>query len=148
MSSVVEIDKAHLWHPFTQHRDWCAPEYEPLVLVSGNGAILRDSAGREYLDGNSSIWTNLHGHRHPKIDAAIRAQLDRVAHSSFLGFTNPPAAQLAAELVALWPAETLTRVFFSDDGSTAMEVALKMTLQYWAMRGEPQRRVFIAFRDA
>src|SRR4051812_16288786 len=99
--SVAEIDKAHLWHPFTQHRDWCAPEHAPLVLVSGSGALLRDSAGGEYIDGNSSIWTNLHGHRHPSIDAAIRAQLEHVAHTSFLGFTHPLAAQLANELVAL-----------------------------------------------
>ena len=129
-------------------REWCAPDHDPLVLISGEGALLRDSEGREYIDGNSSIWTNLHGHRHPKIDAAIRAQLDRVAHTSFLGFTHPPAAQLACELVALWPPGTLTRVFFSDDGSTAIEVAVKMALQYWRQRGESQRRVFIAFRDA
>ena len=146
--ALIAADKAHGWHPFTPMREWCAPDHEPLVLVSGEGALLRDSAGREYIDGNSSIWTNLHGHRHPKIDAAIRAQLDRVAHTSFLGFTNPPAAQLAAELVALFPPDTLTRAFFSDDGSTAVEVAVKMTLQYWRQRGEPDRRVFIAFRDA
>ncbi len=142
--TVAALDKAHVWHPFTQHRDW----NEPLVLVAGEGALLRDSEGREYLDGNSSIWTNLHGHRHPKIDAAIRAQLDRVAHTSFLGFTNPPAAQLAAELVALWPAETLTRVFFSDDGSTAIEVALKMAAQFWQQTGQPQRTRFVAFSGA
>ncbi len=145
--ALIAADKAHGWHPFTQMRDWCAPEHEPLVLVSGEGALLRDSGGRDYIDGNSSIWTNLHGHRHPKIDAAIRAQLDRVAHTSFLGFTHPPAAQLAAELVALFPPDTLTRAFFSDDGSTAIEVAVKMTLQYWKQRGEPQRRVFVAFRN-
>lgn len=118
------------------------------MLVEGEGAILRDSHGREYIDGNSSIWTNLHGHRHPKIDAAIRAQLDKVAHTSFLGFTHEPAIHLAEELVALWPPQTLTRVFFSDDGSTAMEVAIKMAVQYWQHRGEPQRRRFIAFTDA
>jgi adenosylmethionine-8-amino-7-oxononanoate aminotransferase len=146
--ATTRADKAHTWHPFTPMRDWCAPEHEPLVLVSGEGALLRDSEGREYIDGNSSIWTNLHGHRHPRIDTAIRAQLDRVAHTSFLGFTHPLAAQLAAELVALWPPGTLTRGFFSDDGSTAMEVALKMALQCWRLRGEPQRRVFVAFREA
>lgn len=141
-------DKAHAWHPFTQHRDWCAPGHEPLVLVEGQGALLRDSEGREYIDGNSSIWTNLHGHRHPRIDAAIRAQLDCVAHTSFLGFTHPPAAQLARELVALWPADSLTRVFFSDDGSTAIEVALKMAAQYWQQTGEPRRTRFVAFTGA
>jgi adenosylmethionine-8-amino-7-oxononanoate aminotransferase len=127
---------------------WCAPEHAPLVLVEGVRARLRDSEGREYIDGNSSIWTNLHGHRHPKIDAAIRAQLDRVAHTSFLGFTNPPATQLAQELVALWPAGTLTRVFLSDDGSTAIEVALKMAAQYWQLTGQPERRTFVAFDGA
>ena len=145
---TIVADKAHAWHPFTPMEAWCAPDHEPLVLVSGEGALLRDSEGREYIDGNSSIWTNLHGHRHPRIDAAIRAQLDRVAHTSFLGFTHPLAAQLARELVALWPADTLTRVFFSDDGSTAIEVALKMALQFWRQSGQPQRRVFVSFRDA
>ena len=144
----VDLDKAHTWHPFTQHREWSGSDYQPLMLVSGDGAILRDAEGREYLDGNSSIWTNLHGHRHPKIDAALRAQLDRVAHTSFLGFTHPLAAQLAAELVALWPANTLTRVFFSDDGSTAIEVALKMAAQFWQQTGEPQRTRFVAFSGA
>lgn len=141
-------DKAHAWHPFTQHRDWGAPEHEPLVLVEGEGALLRDSEGREYIDGNSSIWTNLHGHRHPRIDAAIRAQLDRVAHTSFLGFTHPPSAQLARELVALWPADSLTRVFFSDDGSTAIEVALKMAAQFWQQSGQAKRTRFVAFTGA
>ena len=141
-------DKAHAWHPFTQHQDWCAPEHEPLALVEGAGAILWDSEGRQYIDGNSSIWTNLHGHRHSRIDAAIRAQLDRVAHTSFLGFTHPPAAQLARELVALWPADSLTRVFFSDDGSTAIEVALKMTAQFWQQSGQPRRTRFVAFAGA
>ncbi|KAB2648432.1 MAG: adenosylmethionine--8-amino-7-oxononanoate transaminase [Verrucomicrobia bacterium] len=141
-------DKAHAWHPFTQHRDWGAPEHEPLVLVEGEGALLRDSEGREYIDGNSSIWTNLHGHRHPRIDAAILAQLDRVAHTSFLGFTHPPAAQLARELVALWPADSLTRVFFSDDGSTAIEVALKMAAQFWQQSGQAKRTRFVAFTGA
>ena len=147
-TATGEIDKAHLWHPFTQHRDWGAPEHEPMVLVSGQGAMLRDDFGREYLDGNSSIWTNLHGHRHPKIDAAIRAQLDQVAHVSFLGFTHPPAAELARQLVALWPAGSLTRVFFSDDGSTAIEVALKMAAQFWQQTGHPQRTRFVAFTGA
>lgn len=147
-AEVVALDKAHSWHPFTQHQLWNAPEHEPLVLVEGEGALLRDSTGREYIDGNSSIWTNLHGHRHPCIDAAIRAQLDRVAHTSFLGFTHEPSAQLAAELVALWPAQTLTRVFFSDNGSTAIEVALKMAAQYFQQTGRPERTRFVAFSGA
>jgi adenosylmethionine-8-amino-7-oxononanoate aminotransferase len=144
MTDPRALDLAHCWHPFTQHAQW----RDPLVLVAGEGAVLRDSEGREYLDGNSSIWTNLHGHRHPRLDAALRRQLDRVAHTSFLGFTNPPAAQLAAELCALWPAHTLTRCFFSDDGSTAIEVALKMAAQFWQLTGQPQRRKFAAFTNA
>jgi adenosylmethionine-8-amino-7-oxononanoate aminotransferase len=110
--------------------------------------MLRDSEGREYIDGNSSIWTNIHGHRHPRLDAALRAQMDRVAHTSFLGFTNPPAAKLASELCALFPAETLTRCFFSDDGSTAIEVALKMAVQFWQLSGKPEKRRFVAFSNA
>src|SRR3954463_291098 len=125
-AALIASDKAHLWHPFTQMRDWCQPENEPLILVEGQGALLRDSCGRNYIDGNSSIWTNLHGHNHPRINAAIRAQLDAVSHTSFLGFTNPPAIRLAAELVNVCAPEVLTRLFFSDDGSTAIEVAVKM----------------------
>ncbi|MGB8354201.1 MAG: adenosylmethionine--8-amino-7-oxononanoate transaminase [Chthoniobacteraceae bacterium] len=147
-AQLIAADKKHLWHPFTQMRDWCDPGNEPLVLVSGEGALLRDSEGREYIDGNSSIWTNLHGHNHPKINAAIHAQMLRVAHTSFLGFTNPPAIQLAAELVKLFAPDTLTRVFFSDDGSTAIEVAIKMAAQYWQLRGEPHRKQFVAFANA
>lgn len=147
-AQLITADKAHLWHPFTQMSEWCAPGHEPLVLAGGEGAILRDSEGREYIDGNSSIWTNIHGHCHPKINAAIRDQLERVAHTSFLGFTNPPAIRLAAELVALFPPGTLTRVFYSDDGSTAIEVALKMAAQYWQLKGEPQRKNFVAFSNA
>jgi len=129
-------------------QDWCAPDHEPLVLVGGEGALLRDSEGREYIDGNSSIWTNLHGHNHPRLNTAIRAQLDRVAHTSFLGFTNEPATQLAAELAALIPGEQLPRVFLSDDDSTAIEVALKIAAQYWQLVGQPQRTRFIAFHNA
>ena len=148
---LIAADKRHCWHPFTQMRDWCAPEHEPLMLVEGEGVLLRDSEGREYIDGNSSIWTNIHGHRHPKINAAIRDQLERVAHTSFLGFTNPLAIRLAGELVALWPQDVphpLTRVFFSDDGSTAIECAVKMAVQCWQHRGQPQRNRFVAFTNA
>ena len=125
--------------------EWCAPHHEPIVLVEGRGALLWDSEGREFIDGNSSIWTNIHGHNHPHINAAIRRQLERVAHTSFLGFTNPAAIDLAQRVVALFPPETLTRVFFSDDGSTGMEVALRIVEQYWRLCGTP-RPTFIAFR--
>jgi adenosylmethionine-8-amino-7-oxononanoate transaminase len=135
-------------------KEWM--EEEPVVIASGEGAVLRDIHGNEYLDGNSSIWTNLHGHRHPKISQAIKDQLDRIAHSSFLGLSNEPAIELAGKLVALVQSSlraphstrALTRVFYSDDGSTAMEVALKMAFQYWQHRKQPQRTKFVAFADA
>lgn len=142
------LDKAHLWHPFTQMRDWCAPEYDPLVIARGEGARLWDTEGHRYLDGNSSIWTNIHGHRHPVIDAAIRDQLDQMAHCSALGFTNEPAIRLARALVECFPPDTLTRVFYTDDGSTAMECACKMALQYWQLTGNPRRHRFLAFDQA
>jgi adenosylmethionine---8-amino-7-oxononanoate aminotransferase len=142
---LAAADKRHIWHPFTFMGDWCAPDHQPLVLVRGQGALLWDSDGREYIDGNSSIWTNIHGHNHPHINAAIRRQLDLVAHTSFLGFTNPAAIELAERVVGLFPPGTLTRVFFSDDGSTGMEVALRIVEQFWRLKGE-QRPQFIAFR--
>src|SRR5205809_4858816 len=126
-------------------RDWGAADHEPLVLVEGHGAILRDSRGREYIDGNSSIWTNIHGHNHPHINAAIRSQLDRVAHTSFLGFTNPAAIELAEAIVDLFPPNSLTGVFYSDDGSTGIEVALRIADQYWRLRNS-RKHQFIAFQ--
>jgi adenosylmethionine-8-amino-7-oxononanoate aminotransferase len=144
---LVAADKKYLWHPFTSMHDWCGPGHEPIVLVEGQGAMLRDSRGREYIDGNSSIWTNIHGHNHPHINAAIRRQLDRVAHTSFLGFTNPAAIELAEAIVRLFPPNTLSRVFYSDDGSTGMEVALRMVSQYWRLKGSRRHR-FIAFDHA
>src|SRR5882672_3118737 len=97
MHPLAKLDHAHVWHPFTQMRDWL--KREPIVIVQGKGAVLRDSRGRAYLDANSSIWTNLHGHNHPKINAAIQRQLKKVAHTSALGFANEPAPQLAEKLV-------------------------------------------------
>ena len=143
---LIASDKQFVWHPFTDMREWCAAEHEPLVLVEGHGAVLRDSKGREYIDGNSSIWTNIHGHNHPHINAAIRRQLDRVAHTSFLGFTNPAAIELAQAIVGLFPDNSLSRVFFSDDGSTGIEVALRIADQYWRLR-HSRRHQFIAFQN-
>ena len=142
---LVATDKKFVWHPFTNMREWCAPEHEPLVLVEGKGALVRDSKGREYVDGNSSIWTNIHGHNHPHISAKVREQLERVAHTSFLGFTNPPAITLAKAIVGLVPNTKLNRVFYSDDGSTGVEVALRMADQYWRLRAS-RRQQFIAFQ--
>ena len=143
--ALIDADKKFVWHPFTDVPDWCAPDHEPLVLVEGRGAILRDSRGREYIDGNSSIWTNIHGHNHPHINAAIREQLGRVAHTSFLGFTNPAAIELAEAIVDLFPPNSLTRAFYSDDGSTGIEVALRVADQYWRLRNS-RKHQFIAFQ--
>jgi len=143
---LIAADKKFIWHPFTNMREWSAPEHEPLVLLEGRGAIVRDSKGREYVDGNSSIWTNIHGHNHPHINAKIREQLERVAHTSFLGFTNPPAITLAKAIVDLVPNTKLNRVFYSDDGSTGVEVALRMADQYWRLRAS-RRQQFIAFQN-
>ncbi len=145
---ISQADKQHVWHPFTPMRQWSAPEHEPLALMSGRGCVLVDQHGREYLDGNSSIWTNIHGHAHPTITAAIQEQAARVAHTSFLGFTNPPAVELAAALVALFPGGKLSRVFYSDDGSTAIEVAVRMALQFWRQNGRPERDTILAFDRA
>jgi adenosylmethionine-8-amino-7-oxononanoate transaminase len=134
MHPLVKLDRQHVWHPFTQMRDWMARE--PVVIARGDGAVLRDVHGREYLDANSSIWTNLHGHNHPKINSAIRRQLGKIAHSSALGLANEPASLLAAKLVeAATPHSALhiprlEKVFFSDNGSTALEVALKLAYEF------------------
>jgi adenosylmethionine-8-amino-7-oxononanoate aminotransferase len=141
----IEADRAHCWHPFTRQDEWCREE--PVMLVRGEGAWLWDVAGNRYLDGNSSIWTNIHGHRHPKIDAAIRSQLEAVAHTSYLGFAHPKASELAERLSGLFPSGTLERMFFSDDGSTAVEVAVRMALQYRINTKEPERVGFIAFEN-
>lgn len=136
-------DDAHLWHPFTPHSVY--RDEEPLLVAAGEGNYLIDTEGRRYLDGVSSLWCNLFGHRRPEIDAAIRAQLDRIAHSTLLGHSAIPAIQLARRLAAIAP-EGLTRVFFSDDGSTAVEVALKMALQFWRQHDggrEGQRNRFV-----
>jgi len=140
-------DKDHLWHPFTPQADWAASE--PLVIDRGEGVYLYDVEGRRYLDGVSSLWCNVHGHRHPALDAAVRDQLDRVAHTTLLGATHPTAVELARRLVELAP-EGLTRVFYSDDGATAVEVALKMAFQYWRQKPdpEPRRTRFVSLGNA
>ncbi len=146
--AITRADKAHVWHPFTDMAPWCSEGHEPLVIERGEGIYLFDREGTRYLDGNASIWTNIHGHNHPHINAAITGQLEKIAHCSFLGTTNEPAARLAAQLVSLFPPETLTKVFFSDDGSTAMECAMKMALQFWQLSGRPERCEFAAFDRA
>jgi adenosylmethionine-8-amino-7-oxononanoate aminotransferase len=143
--SIPDLDRRHVWHPFTQQHGWV--EELPLVIDRAEGTDLIDTAGRRYIDGVSSLWCNVHGHRHPAIDAAIREQLDRVAHSTMLGLTHAPGAELAARLAELAP-PGLTRVFYSESGSAAVEIALKMAFQYFQQRGEPARRSFVALTGA
>ncbi len=122
-----------------------SPEHQPIMIESGEGVWLCDAEGKKYIDGNSSIWTNIHGHHHPVIDQAIKNQLEKISHSSYLGFGHPLASELASRLVSFFPESDLQRVFFSDDGSTAVECAMKMALQYRIQNGEPKRTEFIAF---
>ena len=141
LARLAQLDQRYVWHPFTQMQDWLRGE--PIVIVRGRGAVLWDAEGRKYLDANSSIWTNLHGHNRPEINAAIRRQLRKVAHTSALGLANEPASLLAERLVRLAKTSegsALTKVFFSDDGSTAMEVALKLSHEYWRRNGVPTPR--------
>jgi adenosylmethionine-8-amino-7-oxononanoate aminotransferase len=143
----AQLDHDHLWHPFTQQQGWS--EEEPLVIERAEGSHLYDGAGRAYIDGTSSLWCNVHGHRHPAIDRAVAEQLGRVAHSTMLGLSHPGAAELAARLVAIAPAG-LARVFYSDSGSTAAEIALKMAFQYQRQRGggHARRGAFVKLRQA
>jgi len=134
------LDHAHVWHPFTQMQEYVAQP--PLVIVSGQGGWLTDTEGQRYLDGNASIWTNVHGHNDPELNAALLQQLSRVAHSTMLGLAHAPGAELAAELSALAPAG-LTRTFFSDNGSGAVEIALKLSFQFWQLHGQPEKRAVI-----
>lgn len=124
-------DKAYLWHPFTQMQEYV--KEEPLIIEEGHGAILKDIYGKEYIDGVSSLWCNIHGHRKKEIDDAIKAQLDKVAHTTLLGPSNVPAIELAKKLVDISP-KGLNKVFYSDNGSTAVEVAIKMAFQYWQQK--------------
>jgi adenosylmethionine-8-amino-7-oxononanoate aminotransferase len=141
---LAAADRAYLWHPFTQQRGWV--EEDPVIVERGEGTDLIDVAGRRYIDGVSSLWCNVHGHAHPRIDAAVRDQLSKVAHSTMLGLTHRPAIELAQRLVELAP-PGLTRVFYSDSGSTATEIALKMAFQYWRQRGQDRRR-FVSLKMA
>jgi adenosylmethionine-8-amino-7-oxononanoate aminotransferase len=143
----TQLDHDHLWHPFTQQQGWV--EEEPLVIERAQGSYVYDAAGRAYIDGTSSLWCNVHGHRHPLIDRALGEQLGRVAHSTMLGLSHPGAAELASRLVGIAP-PGLSRVFYSDSGSTAAEIALKMAFQYQRQRGgaSARRTSFVKLRHA
>ena len=145
IEDLARLDHAHVWHPFTPMRQW--RELEPLIIESGEGDFLIDAQGRRYIDGVSSLWCNVHGHRVREIDAAIRDQLDRIAHSTMLGLTHEPGIELARRLCAIAPGE-LNKVFYSDSGATATEIAFKMAVGYWHHSGQPQRDVFIAIEGA
>lgn len=142
---LLDQNRRYLWNPFTQMKGFL--EDEPLILESGQGVKVRDVRGREYWDGNSSLWVNVHGHRVPELDAAIRAQLDRVAHTTLLGSSSIPALELAERLVALAP-PGLAKVFFSDAGAAAVEIALKLAFAYWQRVGRPEKRLFLGMRNA
>ncbi len=143
--ALIAADRRALWHPFTQADEWLG--YEPLVVESADGFWLVDVDGRRYLDGVSSLWCNVHGHGHPRIVRAVEEQLHRVAHSTLLGMTHVPAIELAERLVAVAP-DLLTRVFFSDSGSTAVEIALRMAFQYWRQVGKPEKTRFVTLAEA
>jgi adenosylmethionine---8-amino-7-oxononanoate aminotransferase len=142
---LVAKDRRHVWHPFAQMREYLA--LPPLVITGGRGGWLIDVDGREYLDGNASIWTNVHGHRDPDLDEALRAQLDAVAHTTLLGHAHGPAADLAAELVHEAP-PGLGKVFYSDNGAGAVEVALKQSFQYWQLLGRHEKTGVIGMQGA
>jgi len=133
---LKQLDHRYLWHPFTQMQEWMGED--PMIISRGDGHYLIDDQGRKYLDGVSSLWCNVHGHRKKELDDAIRDQLDRIAHSTFLGLSHVPGIQLAQKLIEIAPIG-LQRVFYSDSGATAVEIALKMAVQYWQLKGEEKR---------
>ena len=138
-------DKKYVWHPFTQMQDW--EKSDILMVQSGKGVYLEDNEGKKYLDGVSSLWCNVHGHRVPELDQALKNQLKKIAHSTFLGLSNIPAVELAEKLIQIAP-KGLTRVFYSDSGSEAAEIAIKMAFQYWQLQGFPGKKQFIKLANA
>jgi len=146
-STLKDLDKKHIWHPFTQMRDW--QNEEIIVIEKGEGCTLIDTEGNRYLDGVSSLWCNVHGHRHPKVDEAVKQQLEKVAHTTFLGLSNVPAIQLSERLIKIAP-QGLTRVFYSDSGSEAMEIAVKISYQYWQQKegADSKKQKFVHLNSA
>jgi adenosylmethionine-8-amino-7-oxononanoate aminotransferase len=142
---LKHLDHTYLWHPFTQMQDWLTEE--PCIISHGDGHYLIDVHGRKYLDGVSSLWCNVHGHRQKELDQAIMAQLQRIAHSTFLGLSHVSGIQLAQKLIEIAP-QRLRRVFYSDSGATAVEIALKIAVQYWQLKGENNRTQVAALAEA
>ena len=143
---IVALDKQRVWHPYTQMQHY-RERVEPLVIASARGSWLFDVEGRSYIDGNASWWTATLGHAHPRLIAALERQAETLGHTALAGIAHEPAAELAEAICSLAPAG-LEHVFFSDNGSTAVEVSLKLSLQYWAQNGRPARRRFLALEDA
>jgi adenosylmethionine-8-amino-7-oxononanoate aminotransferase len=149
---LERLDKKYLWHPFTQMKEWM--EEEPVIIVEGQGSFVKDILGRWYLDGVSSLWVNVHGHRRREIDEAIKTQIDKISHSTLLGLTHPPAIELAEKLIKIINSSLVTRhpplsrVFYSDNGSTAVEIGLKMAFQYWQHKGVKEKIKFISLNNA
>jgi len=137
-------DKKYLWHPFTQQAEWV--EREPILIQSGRGVWLKDQRGRRFIDGVSSLWVNVFGHQKKELNRAIIRQLNKIAHSTFLGLTHEPAIRLAKKLIEIAPSG-LTRVFYSDNGSTSVEVAVKMAYQYWQLSGRPKKTRFVSMKE-
>ncbi|UAL51250.1 adenosylmethionine--8-amino-7-oxononanoate transaminase [Metabacillus dongyingensis] len=138
-------NKQYIWHPFTQMKDYI--EDQPVIIAEGKGLKLIDVNGKEYWDGVSSIWLNVHGHNIRELNEAIKQQLDKVAHSTLLGMANVPAILLAEKVIKLMP-EGLSKVFYSDSGATSVEIAVKMAFQYWQHKGKETKRQFITMKDA
>jgi adenosylmethionine-8-amino-7-oxononanoate aminotransferase len=145
MQRVEALDKQYVWHPFTQMQDWVGNPQ--LVIVAGKGIKLIDIDGKEYYDGVSSLWVNVHGHRKQEIDEAVIGQLGKIAHTTMLGLANVPAAELAAKLIKIAP-PGLAKVFYSDSGSTAVEIAVKMAYQYWQLAGHAEKKKFVTLKNA
>src|SRR5271170_5839229 len=147
--TLLDWDRACVWHPFTPMKPWCENK-DILIIDRGEREFLIDTEGRRYIDGVSSLWCNIHGHCVPELDNAVRDQLSKIAHTTLLGLANVPSITLAKRLVDLAHRSglSLDKVFYSDNGSTAVEVACKMSYQYWRNRGEETRGKFIALQSA
>ncbi|MCX7991012.1 MAG: adenosylmethionine--8-amino-7-oxononanoate transaminase [Proteobacteria bacterium] len=145
MSDIRELDKKYIWHPFTQMKDWLSEE--PLVIKEGRGSFLYDDRGNKYLDAVSSLWVNVHGHNNGRLNRAIKNQLSKIAHSTLLGLANEPSALLAERLVKILPAG-LDKIFYSDNGSTSVEIALKMAFQYWQHKGNDKKTKFAYLKES
>jgi len=144
-NQLANMDKAYIWHPFTQMKLW--KKEQIIIIEKGEGNYLIDINGKRYLDGVSSLWANVHGHKNKHINSAISKQLNKIAHTTFLGLSHPGAIVLSKMLIDIVP-DGLKRVFYSDNGATAVEIAIKIALQYWFNIGKPERYIFVSLNNA